>query len=256
MAAALLIAAPVAVLAGVDGGANHDERVGKDQTSSPADEWQWAVNVDVRASIPGDWSKYTCDFDGFESDVYGPSQADACNFRTYLAFYGSATFDPFDGPGVISSSSGPSPYDETLGGYVYAGQWAVSASTPDRDLTRRILASARDDMQPEIDGSEWQTLEGLDLRVDVPLRWGLGPDADLDDYAVCSALGERNDPPETASQPGTRLTWVSFDYRDGRWISVSAPTQAVADLVLASVETMPGSNAVGCLSESGVHSVA
>jgi hypothetical protein len=250
---AVLMAVAVPVVALGLGGSDGDDLDAAD-TTAPAGEWKWAVVVDARAEIPGDWSKHTCDFDGFESEIYAPTQNDACQFGTYLAFYPSATFDPADMPGVITAST-----DEgktRWSGYVYTGDYAVSVSTGDRDLTRRILASTRDDMQPEIDGSEWQTLEGLDLRVDVLLRWGLGPDADLDDYAVCAALGERNDPPEMASQPGTRSTWVSFDYRDGRWISVSAPTQAVADLVLASVQTTPGSNAIGCLSESGVHSVA
>ena len=94
VAAALVIAAPVAVLAGGSGGDNGDERVGNDPTTAPTVGWQTVSEDGVEAEIPGDWSKYTCDFDGFERDVYGPSEEDACGFGAYLAFYVSATFDP------------------------------------------------------------------------------------------------------------------------------------------------------------------
>ncbi len=210
--------------------------------TTPSVDWRAARQGDVRADIPRDWESFTCDFDGFTSDVFGPTEADACDFRNYLAFYASATFDPMDGPGVITDGD-----DARSSGYVYASDLAVSVGTDDRDLTRRMLASARVEGSPEIDGSEWETLEGVDLRVEVPVHWGLGPNARLDDYAVCAALGDRDDPPGTDSQLGARTTWFESDYSDGRWISVSAPTQAVGELVLASVETTPGSDAVGCV---------
>ena len=246
VAAALAIAAPVVLLVG--GGEGDDNLVGAD-TTEPVAEWQTIAEDDVRAEVPGDWRKFACDFDGFEKEVFGPDRSAACGFETYVAFYGSATFDPIERPGVISDEGSGS------SGYVYAGGYAVSVSTSDRDLTRRILTSARIDGQPEIDGSAWTTLDGLDLQVEVPVDWGLGPDARLDDFAVCAAPGDRDDPPKTAGKPGSRPTWIELDYRGGRWISVSAPTQAVAELVLASVETMPGSNVLGCLSDDGVRSV-
>jgi hypothetical protein len=236
VAAALAIAGPALLLAS---GGSGDDRTASDPTP-PAQEWQTVTHEDARAEIPGDWRKFTCDFDGFESEIYGPSEKDACGFGTYLAFYGSATFDPANMPGEITGT-------DSSGGYVYAGDWAVSSSTPDRDLTRRILASARVDGAPEIDGSFWGSHAGVDLRAEVPVRWGLGPDAQLNDFAICAVAGVRDDPPETAGQPGARSTWVEVDFVGGRWISVSAPTQAVAQLVLQSVVAKPGSDAVGCI---------
>lgn len=247
VAAVLAIAVPVTVLAG--GGEGDDHLVGADQPSSG--EWQTTSEEDAAVAVPGDWSRYHCEFDGFEHDVYGPSSKDACEYVTYLAFYGSATFDPFARPGVLSANE-----DADVpgwAGYVYAGDWAVSASTPDRDLTRRILASARVDGQPEVDAAEWESVEGVGLRVDLPTDWGLGPDvapAEYSRYAVCSAAGERSDPPDLTDRvPGSEKVDLTTDFRDGRWIVVSAPTQAVADLVMASVESVGGSGGIGCLPE-------
>ena len=65
VAAALVIAAPVAVLAG--GGDGDGRAVGNDQTAASSGEWQTVGQDDVRAEIPADWSRFTCDFDGFTS---------------------------------------------------------------------------------------------------------------------------------------------------------------------------------------------
>ncbi|WP_322937026.1 hypothetical protein [Nocardioides bizhenqiangii] len=238
--AALVILAPVAVLAG--GGAG-DDKTASDPTP-PAQPWQTISQDDVRVEIPGDWREFRCDFDGFSSDIYGPSEDDACGFGEYVAFYGSATFDPAERPGVITGND-----DGTARwGYVYAGDLAVSSSTEDRDLTRRILASARASGQPVIDGSGWETVEGAGLRYDAPAFWGLGPDADLGGYAVCALAGDRDDPPDTADRTRAGAdAYIVVEYRGGRWISVSAPTAAVGDLVMASVEPDPGNTGIGCV---------
>jgi hypothetical protein len=237
--AALAIAGPALLLAS---GGSGDDRTASDPTPPPQ-EWQTVTHEDARAEIPGDWRKHTCDFDGFESEIYGPSEEDACGFGTYLAFYGSATFDPANMPGEITGT-------DSFGGYVYAGDWAVSSSTPDRDLTRRVLASARVNGQPQIDAGDWQSSTGIGLRVDIPADWGLGPDVgakEYSKYAVCSAPGDLDDRPEVDGRPsGPEHPYFVLDHRDGRWISVSAPTQAVGDLVMASVE-MAGDGGIGCL---------
>ncbi len=241
VAAALAIAAPVVVLAGGDGG---DDNLDVSDQTSARPGWQTVAQDDVRAEIPGDWSKFTCDFDGFTSDVFGPSESDACEFHTYLAFYASATFDPLNGPGVITEGN-----ENDSGGYVYAGDLAVSAGTDDLDLTRRILASARVDGEPEVDAAEWRTVEGVGIRVDLPVSWGLGPGVDLRDFAVCVAPGERNDPPVIDRKGNADEISVAWAWVDGRWVTVSAPTDAVRDLVMATVEGSPDSSGVGCLSD-------
>ena len=238
----------MAVLAG--GGAGDDNLVGSDPSSS-SDEWRTVGQGDVRAEIPADWSKFTCDFDGFTTDVFGPDDGDACEFRNYLAFYASATFDPMRGPGEITEGD-----DARSSGYVYAGDLAVSVGTDDRDQTRRILASARTDGQPEVDAGEWRTVRGVGIRVDVPVSWGLDPDTDLRGFAVCVAPGERNDPPQIDRKGNADEFSVAWAWVDGRWVTVSAPTVAVRDLVMATVEADPGNTAIGCLSDEGVRSVA
>lgn len=246
VAVVLAITAPVAVLAGGGGDGARDELVGNDGTSTaPTGEWQTVEDGDVWVAIPGDWGRFSCDFDGFESEVFGPTEVDACDFRTYLAFYGSATFDPFAGPGVISANEDAD--DPGWSGYVYAGDLAVTSSTGDRELTRRILASARVAGQPEVDGSEWRTVEDLGIRVDIPEFWGLGAEADLELYAVCVAPGERDDPPELQPKADVDEVGVGLSYVSGRWVSVSAPTQALGDLVMATVEATAASSAIGCV---------
>jgi hypothetical protein len=239
VAAALAIAVPVLVLAGGDG--DGDAVVGAD---APPGAWQTISQGGVRVEVPADWRKYTCDFDGFESDAYGPSEADACGFGSYLAFYASATFDAAHLPGVITAGTEDEP---RWSGYVYADELAVSSATEDRDLTRRILASAQVDGQPDVEVAEWVTLDGVGMRVDVPDHWGVGPDADLSSYAVCAAPGDADDPPKIERRQGAEGAYVGLDHRGGRWVSVAAPTAAIGDLVLASVEAAPGSTAIGCI---------
>lgn len=239
-AAVLAVAAPVVVLA-LGGNGGDDDLTGAD-TTAPAGAWQTVAEGDARAEIPGDWSKFTCDFDGFEKEVFGPSEEDACGFASYLAFYGSATFDPAHLSGEIVGDG------SNWGGYVYAGDLAVSSSTTDRDLTRRILGSARLSGEPEIDASVWRSVEGVGLRVDIPSFWGLGPDQQTRAYAVCAVPGEPDERPDTTDRtPGAEDAYLSLDFRHGRWISVSAPTQAIGDLVLASVASTPGSAGIGCV---------
>ncbi|PWN04742.1 hypothetical protein DJ010_03765 [Nocardioides silvaticus] len=231
MTAALVVAAPVALLA-VGGGDDAD--VANDP---PAGAWRTVTHGDARADIPGDWTDHTCDFDGFTAEVYGPDEKAACQFESYLAFYGSATFDARRPPGIFGKQ-----------GYVYAGDFAVSAATETVGLTRRLLASARSESDPPIDGSEWQTVGAVGLRYDVPAFWGLGPDADLSNYAVCAVTGDRDAPPtEREDEPAT---YGSTSFVADRWIQVVAPTQALADLVTSTVRVEPRSDDVGCVSGS------
>ena len=220
VAAVLAIAAPVAVVAGMGDGGNGDERVG---TDAPSGSWQTVESEDVRAEIPPDWSRFSCDFDGFERDIFGPSEADACDFGTYAAFYGSATFDPMNHPGVITTGAEGGAW----AGYVYAGDQAVSVSTDDRDLTRQILASARVEGQPTFAADRWQEVSGDGLGYEVPAEGDVGvtitnrPDGEPVVQSV----------PEQLDESHVQMYGDVGDLR----ITVTAPTQAVAELVLASV---------------------
>lgn len=97
----------------------------------------------VVGALPAGWREWRCASpDGELYPVWGPTEEDACGFRTGLAFYGSDTFDPLSRPsGVIlrDRSKGVT----TWSGYVLAGDTAVWVATPDRSLTRRLLDSAQ-----------------------------------------------------------------------------------------------------------------
>jgi hypothetical protein len=232
VAAALAIAVPVLVLARGDG--DGDAVVGAD---APPGAWQTISQGGVRVEVPADWRKYTCDFDGFESDAYGPSEADACGFGSYLAFYASATFDAAHLPGVITAGTEDEP---RWSGYVYADELAVSSATEDRDLTRRILASARAE-GPQVEANAWEELSENGVTYEAPVGWGLDA-RDGGDYRV-----EVDEVEPTDSSPETAEQFDSDHYilqrqLPGRLVKIVAPTRAVAELVSASVARAVGEN--------------
>lgn len=240
-AAAVLAAVATAALWGGGEGRPDDSLVADPGSSSSDDaEWQTIRKDDVRVEVPADWRAFTCTWDdegGGTFEVYGATEDDACHYRAALAFYGSATFDAITGPGVITGQKG-----DSWGGYSMSGDYAVYVVTFDRDLTRQILATARTDGQPEIDASEWIRLVGDGITAEIPASWGVDPDRyELQDFTVCAAPGEADHPPVVESQQrGPVDSYASFKYDDGRWISVSAPTPAIADLVAASARSRPG----------------
>ncbi|GAA3816779.1 hypothetical protein [Nocardioides panacisoli] len=86
--------------------------------------------------VPEDWKPLDCG--EFDWTQLGPAGPGPCGGGVGVAFYGSATYDPKDRAGVIS----PVGTDPALfGGYAYSGDWAVYVQTPQRTLTRQILAS-------------------------------------------------------------------------------------------------------------------
>ena len=86
--------------------------------------------------VPDDWAPVDCSQGGWTQ--LGPGAPGPCDDGVGVIFYGSATYDPSDRPGVIS----PVGTDPALfGGYAYGGDWAVYVQTPRRDLTRQVLAS-------------------------------------------------------------------------------------------------------------------
>lgn len=221
-AAALVVGASAVVW-----GAGGDDRA-TDPADDPApDGWQTISQDDVRAEVPADWQKVTCD----EGSVprWTPPSADPCSAWRGAAFLGSATFDAMAGPGVLGAD------DQGLtAGYVYAGDLVVDVGGVDHDLARRILASARVDGQPAVDGSTWVAFDRSPLRYEVPAWWGVGEDGDHGDYSVCSTLAKGQEPgPPDQVDPAHVVVQASVG---DRLVTVTAPTQAVAELVLATVE--------------------
>lgn len=221
-AAALVVGASAVVW-----GAGGDDRA-TDPADDPApDGWQTISQDDVRAEVPADWQKVTCpDSPGSR---WAPPAPDPCGDWRGAGFFGSATFDPVQGPGVPQRSD-----DGTVGGYVSAGSFVLSVSYDDPSLIRRILATARVDGQPAVDGSTWVAFDRSPLRYEVPAWWGVGEDGDHGGYSVCSTLAKGQEPgPPDQVDPAHVVVQASVG---DRLVTVTAPTQAVAELVLATVE--------------------
>jgi len=205
-----------------------------------ADEgWQTVAQDDARADLPPDWREVDCDFGGGEQPIHGPTEVDACEFGAYAAFYGSATFDPADLPGVVNRSEDDG--EVTWSGYVGAGEWVLSAASHDRDLTRRILASARVAGEPVVVAERWETGGSGGLEWQVPVGWGVDGGS-ASSYGVEVTLVRSGGEPVLQSLP-ERLDDAHVrmygDIGSAR-ITVTAPTRAVAELVLSSVVVATG----------------
>ncbi|MEU4217360.1 hypothetical protein [Actinoplanes sp. NPDC026623] len=98
--------------------------------------WQTIEYRGVQVDIPSAWERVDpsdCEFKQWALPGSSP-----CGRTEGVAFYGSALFDPAHGPGVRRDADGAG-----WGGYVYAGDYAVSASDTDREVVQRLLDSAR-----------------------------------------------------------------------------------------------------------------
>jgi hypothetical protein len=230
--AVLAVAVPTALVAGGD---DHGPQVGGDPTTTITDadgaEWQTVGRDDAEVDLPVDWREYDCEFEGAGSlPIYGPTDDEPCGFDgASVAFYGSATFDASERPGVVQHGEG------RWSGYVTAGDWVVWAATPDRDLTLRILASARVEGELVVAATAWERGRDQGLVWEIPAGWGVGADAGTS-YGVevgDRPAGERvvQSLPERVADGQVRM------YGDigSRRVTVTAPTRAVAELALSSV---------------------
>lgn len=215
-------------------------------TPIPVSELQTVGSDDGRVEIPSSWSRYTCDFDGYESNVFGPSEDDACGFRTYLGFYGSANFDAADLPGVVTRTEEDG--EESWSGYVSAGEWVVDVGTPERELTRQILASARVDGQPRVFADRWRERSSDGLAYEAP------EDGQVDVVVTDRPGGEPvvQSLPEQLDETHVQMYGDVGDER----VTVTAPTQAVAELVLATVTPASSNDELRQLEVDGVEFAA
>ena len=153
-----------------------------------------------------------------------------------MAFYDSATFDPMSLPGVITGDGG-----EAWGGYVYAGDFAVSSSTPNRDLTRQILASARVEGQPQVEADVWEELSGDGITYEAPVGWGVDARGGDDYFVRVLEVQPIDSSLETADQVDATHYRLRRQLPD-RLVTIVGPTRAVAELVSASVVQAVGEN--------------
>lgn len=237
VAAALVVAAS-AVALGTRGDGRPD--IAGDPTETPSSTWQTLSEGNARASIPPDWQAYDCPAHEPSKPLYAAPGEDPCADGTGTVLYDGATFDPSLSPGVVTRLEvGESVHWQ---GYVSAGQYVWSVVSRDRDLTRQILATARVDGQPLVDASQWVSFERDGIAYEVPAWWGVGEDGDRGGYAVCAQpSGANADGVSTGGEPSPRLFRLTEE-TDGRMIGVTAPTEALAQLVLSGVAAAPDSS--------------
>jgi hypothetical protein len=107
---------------------------------SPHQGWMTIQYQGVRVDIPASWERSDMDDCEFQFEVWAPPESQGCKWADGMAFYGSATFDPAQKPGVRRTNSRN---QSEWGGYTYAGDFAVYASDDDRETVLRVLQSAR-----------------------------------------------------------------------------------------------------------------
>ncbi|HSE08404.1 MAG TPA: hypothetical protein VLB29_07040 [Nocardioidaceae bacterium] len=141
----LLFGAALALLLAVGLGlyALRDSRARVIDESTDATGWKTLEYEGVRVNIPSDWERLDMGGCDFRFERWAPQGVSPCDPDAEgVAFYGSATFDPDLGPGVIRND-GEDPKIPGWEGYVYAGEFAVHASSNDRAVVEGILDSAK-----------------------------------------------------------------------------------------------------------------
>lgn len=107
------------------------------------EEWKTIEYRGVQIDIPSAWARPGMRDCEFEPERWAPAESSSCRFERGVAFYGSATFCPADGPGIRRAAAN-GPNAGTWSGYVYAGDFAIYARDKDRDLVQKVLGSARE----------------------------------------------------------------------------------------------------------------
>ncbi len=177
----------------------------------------------VLIDVPADWELLDTSVCEYPVVRIGPENADPCEYQDSAALVGSATFDPNIGPGLRSTDEGGA------SGFVDAGRWAVLVASGDRDVVRRVLASARvpGEELPDLSGG-WVTRAERGVSYELP------------------ASSART---SVVIRPAATKDWGGAAYArplpDGGWqarlstpdlaqVVVTAPTQALAELIASS----------------------
>ena len=132
----------VLLAAGVGLYVTRDPRAEVIGESADATGWKPLAYEGVSVDVPSDWERLDMSDCEFRFERWAPPGVAPCDPDAEgIAFYGSATFDPELGPGVIRNDADPQIPDWE--GYVYAGDFAVHASGNDRAIVESVLKSAR-----------------------------------------------------------------------------------------------------------------
>lgn len=235
-ATAALVVAASAVTLGARGG--NDVADDPTPTPPPSGAWQTIGRDDVVASVPASWRRYECGGDA--PAIHAP--VDPCDSWTGAAFYGSANYDATTVPGSVVGTDG------VQLGHVGAGSLVLAVADVDRDLVRRILASARVEGQPVVDGTRWVTFDRGGMTYEVPAWWGMGEEGDRSGYSVCLGPVDGAGASSSEQLDATHYVMREVPGPEGT-VVVTAPTQAVAELVMATVEVGPDAAPAPCTEE-------
>ena len=137
--ALLLTAACVMTVSWIQAtGPSSPEAVG---ASSSSGSWKTVEYEGVRVDIPSAWERVDTSGCEFQFVRWAHPETPPCDFEEGVALYASATFDPAHRPGIRRTTENGIP---GWGGYTYAGDFAVYISHDDRDVVRKVLASAQE----------------------------------------------------------------------------------------------------------------
>lgn len=243
--AAALVVATSAVALGTRGGGQPD--IADDPTETPSSTWQTLREGDARASIPPDWQAYDCP--GHDEvpprPVYAAPGEDPCADGTGTVLYENEGPDLTVPSGVVSRLEVDG--DSYWQGYVSFDRFIFSVVSRDRDLTRQILATARLAGQPDIDAAQWVGFSRGVINYQVPAFWGVGENGDRSGYSTCVVVDPSVD--SSSDEQVDASHFVALRQFGGFDVTVTAPTEAVADLVLATVTTLPVSMMSDCTPE-------
>ena len=140
-----LFGAAFAVLltAGVCLYVTRDPRAEVIDESADATWWKALAYEGVSVDVPSNCERLDMGDCEFRFERWAPPGVLPCDPDAEgVAFYGSATFDPDFGPGVIRNDE-EDPKIPDWKGYVYAGEFAVHASGNERTVVESILDSAK-----------------------------------------------------------------------------------------------------------------
>lgn len=223
VAVVLAVAVPVGVLASDDGATGDPLPAATDPTTTttapPTNVWTTVERDGVQVDLPPGFTELDSSACPGQVPGWGPPGDDPCG-TTQVSVLGGQLYDPFQGPGLTGGS-----------GYVAVGPQVVQVEGLDHETARRVLASARPAGTDPVDLSSWVTqVLGEDLVVEVP-EVPEGPAVE-----VVAAPGA-----PSCEQPSTRSPATSgggvwrVDYCGSRAVRVTAPTQALADVVASTI---------------------
>lgn len=229
--AVLAVVGGVVALAGVGG----DDRA-SDPVDDPTPHWQ-VVELDGGSmSLPPDWESVRCDGAVDGPPIYGPPDRDVCADGIGAVVLPVEARGEDDHGSLVSGDGG-------WLGYVTADEQEVRVFHPDRSLVRQVLSTVRLDGEPAVDGSRWVAFDRQGLTYEVPAWWGLGEDADRSPYSVCLVTTDVPGRQAFRTDDAVVLTDRSGP---GDVVRVTAPTQALAELVLATVDSSGATASEDC----------